>query len=409
MPLNVSVQQMIAAESAAIIEESCPFLMNINRDRESEFDKMPNGFKIGSTVNVNIPGIGSVYDGATLRAGGSDEGFTEQTRALTVSSHKHTALTATAAEAVFKLDASDPRRKDYRDRVLKPQLSSLCAAIEADLLLQAVQSVPFVVGTAGTVPSSFKTYNEARAKMANALAPADPRWVVYSPDANVSLVDAGKGLFNPTADVAKQFRDSYIGRAANAEWVEAVNLPTITNGNKVASVTVSGANQTGSSLVVAGLASGDTFKKGQVFTIAGVLQAHPLTGTAYTSLQQFVITADVTAGGATANLPIFPAITPAMPNKTVSASPANGAALTFVGAASTGYRQNLMWQRDAFTAAFVPPPIVAGTEGYNLSSNGIRLAVQTGGSITDLSSTTRVDVMYGFVAVRGQHACRVTE
>lgn len=409
MPNTFSVQQMIAAESAAIIEESCPFLMNINRSRENEFDKMPNGFKIGSTVAVNIPGIGSVFDGATLWGGGSAEGFQETTRSLTVSSHKHTAISVTAAEAVFKLDASDPRRKDYRDRVLKPQLSSLCASIEADLLSQAVKSVPYLVGTAGTVPSSFKTYNQARAKMTRALAPADPRWVMYSPDANVELVDAAKGLFNPTAEIAKQFRDSYIGRNSSAEWCEAANLPTITNGNKVASVTVNGATQTGSTLSIKGLTNGDTFKAGQVFTIDTVFQCHPLTGTAYTQLQQFVITADATATGATVSLSIYPALTPAMPNKTVSVSPADGAALVFVGSASTGYRQNLMWQRDAFTAAFVPPPIVAGTIGYNLNSNGLRLAVQTGGSITDLSSTTRVDVMYGFLAVRGIHACRVTE
>lgn len=400
---------MIAAESAAIIEESCPFLMNINRDREKEFDKSPNGFKIGSSVTINIPGVGSVFDGATLWGGGGAETFTETQRTLTVSSHKHTAINVTAAEAVFRLDASDPRRKDYRDRVLKPQLSSLCSAIEADLLLQAVRTVPFLVGTPGTVPSSFRTYNEARARMANALAPADPRWVMYSPDANVSLVDSGKGLFNPTADIAKQFRDSYIGRNSNAEWLEAVNLPTITNGNKVAGVTVSGAGQTGTSLLVAGLAAADTFVVGQVFIIPGVFQVHPLTGTAYTTLQQFTLTAATTSVGTTATLSIFPALNAVMPNKTVSALPAAGAALVFVGLASTGYRQNLMWQRDAFTAAFVPPPIVAGAEGYNLSSNGLRLSVQTGGSITDLSSTTRVDVLYGFAAIRPMHACRVTE
>ena len=400
---------MIAAESAAIIEESCPFLMNINRDREKEFDKSPNGFKIGSTVTVNIPGVGSVFDGATLWGGAAAETFTETQRSLTIASHKHTAINVTAAEAVFRLDASDPRRKDYRDRVLKPQLSSLCSAIEADLLLQAVRTVPFLVGTPGTVPSSFRTYNEARARMANALAPADPRWVMYSPDANVSLVDAGKGLFNPTADLSKQFRDSYIGRAANAEWIEAVNLPTISNGNKVAGVTVSGAGQTGTSLLVAGLAAADTFLVGQVFTIAGVFQTHPLTGTATTMLQQFTLTANTTSAGTTATLSIFPALNAVMPNKTTSAAPAAAAALVFVGAAGQASRQNLMWQRDAFTAAFVPPPIVAGAEGYNLSSNGLRLSVQTGGSITDLSSTTRVDVLYGFAAIRPMHACRVTE
>jgi hypothetical protein len=188
-----------------------------------------------------------------------------------------------------------------------------------------------------------------------------------------------------------------------------VNLPAITNGNDVTGVAVSGAGQSGSSLLVSGVAAGSTFKKGQVFTIANVFATHPLTGAAYGDLQQFVVTADTTASGATVTLPIFPEIKAAMPNKTVSAAPADTAALTFVGSASTAYTQNLMFQRDAFTAAFVPPPIVAGTEGYVLRDNGISLAVQTGGSITSLTSTTRVDVMYGFAAVRGLHACRTTQ
>jgi hypothetical protein len=173
-------------------------------------------------------------------------------------------------------------------------------------------------------------------------------------------------------------------------------------------VTVSGAGQTGNTLVVGGLTAGDTFKQGQVFT-CGVYAVHPLTGQVYGGLQQFVITADVTAAGATASLPIYPAIDASMPGQTVSASPANGAALTFVGAASTGYVNSLMFQRDAFTIASKPLKVVAGAEGYVYKANGIALTVQTFGNGSNLTESTRIDFLGGFAAVRGIHACRVIQ
>ncbi|QWF19295.1 P22 phage major capsid protein family protein [Lysobacter capsici] len=409
MANTFSTQQIFAAEVAAIIEESCPFLMGINRAREKEFAKAPNGFKIGNSVKVMIPGIGPVYDGVVLAGGGAVADWQEKQVDLSIDTQKHTAVNVTADEAVFKLDATDPRRKDYRERVMKPQMSSLCATIEADLIRRAVLATPNLVGTPGTVPSTMKIFTQARGKLQKALAPASPRDQLISTDVNAELIDSSKQLFNPQADISKMYRESYIGRANQADWHECVNLPTLTNGNKVTGVTVSGASQTGTSLLVGGLAAADTFKKGQIFTIAGVYQTHPLTGDIYPDLQQFVVTADVTSAGTTVSIPIYPAITPAMPNKTVNASPANSAALTFVGAAGLSYINNLLFQRDAFTAAFTAPPVVAGSEGYQFDDNGIRFTVQTGGDFSNLSSATRIDAWYGFAAVRGIHAARIAQ
>ena len=174
-------------------------------------------------------------------------------------------------------------------------------------------------------------------------------------------------------------------------------------------MTVSGANQTGETLTIGGLASGDTFNAGQVFTIAGVFKTHPLTGELTRDLQQFVILKDVTAAASTAQISIYPSITPAMPNKTVSASPAAGAVLTFFGAAGQGYVQNLLFQESAFTAAFVPAEIVVPKEfGYRYSAKGLNFTVQTQGNFTNLSTQTRIDIMWGFTRVR-DFACRITE
>ena len=405
----INTAQVFAQEAAAIIEESCPFLMGINRSREKEFDKTVNGYQVGDDVSITIPGISRIYDGNVLAEGGQIDSWKERKVSLKVDNHVHAAFQSSHIENVFKLDASDPRRRDYVDRVFKPQIQTLCSTIEARLIKDAVMKTPYLVGTPGTIPNSIRTLNLARAKLQKALAPEGNRSGLISTDLNLELVDTSKALFNPSKQVADQYRESNLGRASGADWDEVINLPTLYNGNKVAGVTISGASQTGDSLVFGGLANGDTFNAGQVFTIAGVFKTHPLTGELTRDLQQFVVTADVTATAATAQVPIYPSLTPAMPNKTVNASPANGAVVNFFGAAGQGYVQNLLFQESAFTAAFVPAKIVTPKEfGYSYSSKGVRFTVQSAGDFKDLSTATRIDLMWGFTRVR-DFACRITE
>lgn len=408
MPNVVNTAKVFAQESAAILEESCPFVMAINRSREDEFDKKVNGYSVGDEVSITIPGVSRIYDGNVLAEGGVIDAWKERKVSLKIDNHVHAAFEASHLENVFQLDASDPRRREYVDRVFKPQIQTLGSSIEARMIKSAITRTPYLVGTPGTVPNSIKTLNQARAKLQKALAPEGNRQGLISTDLNMELIDSSKALFHPK-NINEQYRETNLGRASGADWDEVVNLPTLYNGNKVAGVTVSGAGQTGNKLVFKGLAAADTFKAGQIFTIAGVFKTHPLTGEVTKDLQQFVIVADVTSAGATAEVEIFPEITAAMPNKTVNASAADGAAITFYGAASTGYVQNLLFQESAFTAAFVPAKIVTAKEfGYSYSANGLRFTVQTSGNFNNLSTQTRIDLMWGFTRVR-DFACRITE
>ncbi|MFN3073180.1 P22 phage major capsid protein family protein [Acinetobacter sp. TY2] len=409
MPNVINTAQVFAQEAAAIIEESCPFLMGINRSREKEFDKTVNGYQVGDDVSITIPGISRIYDGNVLAEGGQIDSWKERKVSLKVDNHVHAAFQSSHVENVFKLDASDPRRRDYVDRIFKPQIQTLCSTIEARLIKNAVMKTPYLVGTPGTVPNSIRTLNQARAKLQKALAPEGNRSGLISTDLNLELVDTSKALFNPGKQVSEQYRETNLGRASGADWDEVINLPTLYNGNKVAGVIISGASQTGETLVFGGLANGDTFKAGQVFTIAGVFKTHPLTGELMRDLQQFVVLADVMASAATAQVSIYPSLTPAMPNKTVNASPANGAVVNFYGGAEQGFVQNLLFQESAFTAAFVPAKIVTPKEfGYSYSSKGVRFTVQSAGDFKDLSTATRIDLMWGFTRVR-DFACRITE
>lgn len=402
MPNVTLTHQMIAREAAAILEEEAPFLANINRDREKEFGEEVNGFQKGQTVKVKIPATGRVFDGSQFAGGGGASDSIETSVDLTLDTQKHIALQFGAKEKLLELT-------NFKERILRPQMRTLASVVEADLLSKAYSGVPNIVGTPGTIPTVIKTYAQARAKMQAFLTPPADRSTCFSSDANTELVDASKALFHAGDQIKRGFLRGTIGEAQGAMFYEHQSMPVHTNGSQ-ASWTVNGASQTGNVLAIGGLTAAQTIKKGTVFTIAGVFSVHPLTGLAYNQLQQFVVTADFTAGGTTGSISIFPAINPTAPNKTVSASPANGAACTMFGAASTSYRQNMMFHKDAFTVAFAPLPVLASCEGYTASlPSGVAVRVMTFGDGNNDYERTRIDVLYGFQTVRGLHASRITE
>lgn len=395
MTVTLLTHQMIAREAAKMLMEEMYFSTRVNRGREEEFTNAVQGYKKGDTVSIKVPPTPIVYSGATFAEGGSAAVFAETSVSLTLDTQKHTGLTFGATERLLEI-------ADFKDRILRPGMSTLAATVEADLILRASKFTPNFVGTPGAVPTTMKTFAQARQKLQNYLAPPDERTMLMSTESNTELVDASKALFNPNDAISKQYRSgSMIGRALQADWFECVNLPSYGNTADIV-MTVNGASQTGSTLVVAGNTS---VTKGMKFTIAGVFSVHPLTGTATTTLQQFVVTAD----SSTANLSIYPPITPTAPNKTVSASPADTTALTFVGSASTAYRRSLMYHKDAFTVAFAPLPVLASCEGYTATMNGISVRVMTGGNFNADTESTRVDVLYGIASPRPLHACDVIE
>lgn len=403
MSNTILTHQMIAREAAKILSEEMAFIMNVNRSREDDATAKVNGYRKGGTLKIKIPPASKVFDGASFAGGGSAPDQTETFVTLSIATQKHIPMTFTAIEKALSID-------EYRDRFLKPAISTLASTIQADLMAKTYVQIANQVGTAGTVPNSSKFYNQARAKMQRFLAPDSPRTLCYSSDANVELIDASKNLFNPNPDIAKQYLKGYVNSFAGFDFYESQSLPVHTNGNKVSGVLVDGASQTGSTLNIKSVANADTFKKGTVFTIANVFSVHPLTGTSTGELRQFVITADATMTTTTGSISIYPALDATAPGVTVNALPADGAALTIVGAASTGYRQNMAWQRDAIACAFAPLPVLASCEGYTFDADGISLRVMTFGDGKADTESTRLDVLYADpVLIRPDHAVRITE
>jgi hypothetical protein len=403
MANNILTHQMLAREAAAMLSEEMNFLANINRGREEEFKSSPNGYRKGDFVDIGIPPVPTVFDGATFAGGGSAPDQAEQKVRLQLLTQKHVPLTFTAKEKALSIS-------DFKERFLKPAMNSIGSTVQADLIQRAVLATPNVVGTPGTIPNTFKTYGTARAAMERFLAPEGDRTVLLSSDASNELADSIKNQQNPGDTVGKSFKQGYITHAQGFDMYENQSLPFFANGTATG-FTVNGAGQTGSTLNIGGLTAAQTILRGTAFTIPGVFAVHPVLGVSNGKLRQFVVTADFTASGTTGSIAIYPALSVSSASVvgTVSALPANSAAATIVGAASTGYRQHLAFHKNAFTAAFAPLPILASCEGYTASVDGFSVRVMTFGNGQTDTESTRIDVLYGFAAVRPDHAARITE
>lgn len=403
MPNTILTHQMVAREGAAMFEEMGNFLNHINRDREADVARDVNGYTSGNSVRIKIPPTPVVYSGASFAGGGAAPDQVETFETLTVDQQRHVPITFTAVEKAMSLT-------EFKDRFLRPAIQALVSTVEADLMQRAYREVPTVLGTAGTIPTTIAPFAQARSAMNRAMAPMSDRYSLVSSDLNSNMVSADRLLFQP--NVSNQYKTGSMGDTQAFSFFENQSLPVHTNGTATG-FTVNGAGQTGSTLNIGGITAGQTITRGTSFTLPTVREVHPITGQAYpaANLRTFVVTADFTASGTTGTISIFPAITPTTASLvgTVSNSPANSAAATIYGSASTSYRQNLTFHRDAFAAAFVPLPVLASCEGYSFKTDNFGLRVMTFGNGQSDTESTRIDVLYGFTKVRATHAQRVTE
>jgi hypothetical protein len=388
--------QMITREALRVLHNKLTFIGAINRQYDDSFAK--SGAKVGDTLRIRLPNQYTVRTGKTL----STQDTVEQSVSLQIATQKGVDVNFTSAELTLSLD-------DFSTRILEPAMAVLASAMEADAF-SMYKDVYQQVGAAGTTPNTLLTYLQARARLNNSLTPMDANRTTHlSPLATATIVDALKGLFQDSNAIREQYREGSMGRTAGFDWYENPLVPTHTNGNTVAGVTVSGAGQTGATLNIGGVANGNTFARGTVFNIAGVFEVHPETKAVTSRLQQFVVAADATMGGTTGALTISPAIVTTGAQQNVGASPASGAAITIVGAASGAYEQEMAFHRDAFafaTADLVLPKGVdfAAREVFD----GVSMRIVRAYDVVNDAFPCRIDVFYGYKTIRPQMACRVT-
>ena len=402
MANSILTIDMITRKALEILENNLVLTRTVNRQYDDSF--AVEGAKIGSTLRIRLPDRALVTDGAALQVQDDNEQFTT----LAVASQKHIGVNFTTAELTMQLD-------DFADRVLKPRISQLASSIDADVA-NSFKSIYNSVGTPGTTPATSLVLLQAQQKLNENAAVMSPRYATVNPAANAGLVEGLKGLFNPTDTISRQFKNGLMGTGVlgyeEISMSQSIKQHVAGTRSTSDTILVNGtiSTQGATTISIDGGTGSATVTVGDVFTIANVYAVNPQTRESTGGLQQFVVTeANTASGGAWTSINISPAIyTASHPLATVGSFPQDGAAITFLGAASGTYAQNLVYHKDAITFATADLLLPQGVDMASRQvHNGISLRVVRQYDINNDRMPCRIDVLYGYGVIRPQMAVRM--
>jgi hypothetical protein len=376
----------ITYEALRILHQKTIFINKMDRQYDDRF--AVEGAKIGDTLRIRLPNEYVVRTGRVANF----QDTSERSIDLTVATQKGVDTEFTSRDLTMDMD-------NFSRRILLPAMTRLAAELEKDAF-NMLKDVYNAVGTPGTTPQTQLVVLQAGQKLDEFLAPEEPRCLIVNPAANAQMVNALSSLFNSQRKIEKQYEKGVMALdTLGFDWYRSTHIPAWTTGSDHTTVTVNGASQTGSTLTVAG----GNVTDGSVFTIANVNAVHPETKQDLGYAKQFVVTAD-----ATTSWTISPAIITSGAYQNVSAGPADGAAITVAGTASTSYVSNIAFHPEAFTFVTADMEMPSGTDMASRQEyEGTSLRFVRDYDVTNDRFLARFDVLFGYKTLRPELACRI--
>jgi hypothetical protein len=414
MTQNTLTASVIAKEAVMILDNNLVMANQVFRGYENEFEKKINGYQIGDTLSIRKPTDFTVRDGKIAAAQDVKEGKTT----IVVNKFKGVDFKFSSQDLTLNID-------ELSTRVIKPAMVQLANQIDSDLMA-LYASVPQWVGTPGQVVNSFADFALGPQNLDEFAVPQDGRYGVMSPADYWGMLGSQTALYMQNA-ANGAYRNRQLGNIGGVETEMAQNVPTLTTGSRTGggtsainasivttTTTYESVKDTNTQVISVGSFTGatDTVKAGEVFTIAGVYAVNPVTKAKLSFLKQFTVVSDATAvSNAISSLTISPAIiwTGAFQNISTTLTDLNTAVVSFLGTASTAYRQNMIFNKNAFAMVSVPlvsPPGAVQVSRQSYKGTNVRVIPVYDG-IGD-ESLWRLDVLYGVKTIDPRQAVRLS-
>ena len=321
---------------------------------------------------------------------------------IVVATQDHVDMRFNSAELSQSLD-------DFSRLHLEPAMAVLVSGIEGDVLAGCTKATYNYVGTKTLDISTLVAPGAARARLNQGLAPKGERSIQMDSPTMGKLVNGVAAYFNPSNAISEQYREGIVARTAMADYYEnervwaTVNTSDVAGGLDAYTITDGDTSLTVSSFA--------TPNVGMVFTIAGIYDCHPETKTSFSQLKQFTILTGSTATELNISPTIY--ITGARQNvagasAALQVSTTTSAIFTCFGDASSTYATTLMYHKDAFTFATAELPLMADAAKCSRRTyDGMSLRVWQASDIRNDELLTRIDMLYGYKAIRPDWACRM--
>ena len=397
---------IIAAEAVSILDNELVMAKQVFRGYEDDFDKKVNGYNVGETITIRKPTDFTVRDGAVAAV----QDVTEGSLTMTLNKRKGVDFSFTSQDLTTKIG-------ELSDRVIRPAMVQLANQIDADLWAR-YKDIPNWVGTPGNTIDAFSDFAKGPERLDNGAVPSDGRSAVLSPTDTWAMLGSQTALYVQGAN-RDAYRNGELGMIGNVDTYMSQNAPTHTTGSDMSGTV--GASVTTSTISYSDVKNSNqqtittssvNMNPGDVFTIGtaggnGVYDVNPVTKAQLPYLKQFTVVSY------SSNTLVFsPAIvwTGAFQSAAVvGVTDLNTLAITGVGTASTGYRQNLIFRKNAF--ALVTKPLVAPPGAVDVgrqSYKGLNVRVIPVYDGINDKSLWRLDVLYGVKTIDPRQAVRIS-
>ena len=398
MANNFAVTNWVSMKILWFLKNSLEVAEMFNSEWEDEFKKK---FPVGSQAQIKLPQEWLVTTGLAYQ----EQGIQRRVTTINLDQIKGVHFGWDSYEKLVKMERSE---KELDEAYHRPAGLQLAQQVDSDAANWARLWTNNVVGSLGTDSTTLDFALAADQVLFNLACMADgDRHLIISSSLMRSYVKNNVTQFNPQKDISDMFRIGVLGNAAGWKWFRSNSLFVHTIGTfPTHGVTVTGAGQSGSSLIVTGT-NGDTIQPGDKFTIASVNSVNPRTRIKTPlGLKQFVYTggAAFTFTGGNDTIPISPPIfPPGSQYQNVDALPGNGAALTaWPGTTSpsgVSGTASLALSKYAFLKAFGKfenPDAVEHAEEAVDPETGASLSFVVAYDQYNRKITNRFDICYGF-------------
>lgn len=403
--MNVFISPTWVTKDVALnFNNNIKLIANFDRSWDNSWENKPQGAQIGYTVQARIQQRWVVSEGQTL----VQQPITNQTVPITINHQFQVGCGWSSAEDALLVE-------EVQDRYTKPAGKAQANKWDVVAGAEVYKAVYYSIGAPGTPITDDQTWTDGVARMRNVGVP-DDFIAVIDPKSQSRLMAANFALFNTQANKSFQ-TGQFSGSALGVdEWYWDPNLPTHTTGTfTTATPIVSSANQTGATLAMSGMGT-YAMKAGDVFTVDGVNSVNPVSYVDTGDLQQFVLTTDL-AGTTTGTFNISPSIITSGQLQTVTGSPANSAAVTWLGAtgtvsatmAATKSKQSLMFNPAAFAFVMADLPAnLAGAKSKRINDAEAKISMRwvEQYSIQTDQMPSRIDSIGGVAAILPYFAIR---
>lgn len=295
------------------------------------------GQKNGSTVYVKRPPMFTVRDGAVA----SVQDVVEGEIAVTIDKQKGVDVEFTSLEETLTVDGL------LKSKVMQAKASALANQIDMDLHAETKKFYSWV-GTPGQAINSYADLTKAPQRLDEMAVEQDGRIGILHPSDAWAMLGNLSGLYAQEKVATDALTRAKLPMLGNIDWYSTQNASSVTAGTRSGNALVDGASQNVTyasvkdgnwtqTLSIDNVGNAQTVTAGEVFTIADVYAINPLTKVAQSYLQQFTVitggTSVATATGDNQNLDltISPPIITSGAFQTVSAAPADNAAIQWMG------------------------------------------------------------------------------